>query len=480
MRPSPLSSSSSLQIRSYPTKESATAPTPEPASEADTITGPAQPLSVRASHTTSSAVPVVAAMSSVRIPLVNRPREVVTLMGAWVAPSTWMMTTLLPSAFTPLVTPGTAPAPRLSVMASLVVSEDPHAPTVATAPTVSNTLVHRRIDTSPASSYRVCVDGGTVDEMSPHATLLDRPASAWVTSAVSESRIWLRTARFDLGLQLGALVGIAPPLLIYAAYDPGRASSLLPLVSLIAIPFLHVFGSFFFAFSSRNRSPSPPRRLAIQWGIWAAAVVALLAYAPRGLATFALLYGGWHILRQNFGFLRELAHRGGVAKDPTLRRLDLAACIAPAVALWLFIAERGPWHFMGADVHHLTVPTWLLALAFAAVPATALLREHRLAGNRTSAAGLLLLLGNAAALLGPALFLDDLTLIYTLSASFHGIQYLAYLGERERADNPAEHPTRVLVPLVSAIVLSMIGWFAASLLLLWVLPAAGAVTWIRP
>ena len=131
------------------------------------------------------------------------------------------------------------------------------------------------------------------------------------------------------------------------------------------------------------------------------------------------------------------------------------------MALWLFIAERGPWHFMGADVYHLTVPTWLLALAFAAVPATALLREHRLAGNRTSAAGLLLLLGNAAALLGPALFLDDLTLIYTLSASFHGIQYLAYLGERERADNPAEHPTRVLVPLVSAIVLSMIGWFAA-------------------
>ena len=200
---------------------------------------------------------------------------------------------------------------------------------------------------------------------------------------MSESRIWLRTPRFDLGLQIGALVGIAPPLLIYAAYDPGRASSLLPLVSLIAIPFLHVFGSFFFAFSSRNRSPSPPRRLAIQWAVWAAAVVALLAYAPRGLATFALLYGGWHILRQNFGFLRELAHRGGMAKDPTLRRLDLAACIAPAVALWLFITERGPWHFMGADVYHLTVPTWLLALAFAAVPATALLREHRLAGNRT-------------------------------------------------------------------------------------------------
>jgi hypothetical protein len=295
-----------------------------------------------------------------------------------------------------------------------------------------------------------------------------------VTSAVSESRIWLRTPRFDLGLQLGALVGIAPPLLIYAAYDPGRASSLLPLVSLIAIPFLHVFGSFFFAFSSRNRSPSPPRRLAIQWAVWAAAVVALLIYAPRGLATFALLYGGWHILRQNFGFLRELAHRGGLAKDPTLRRLDLAACIAPAVALWLFITERGPWHFMGADVYHLTVPTWLLALAFATVPATALVREHRLAGSRTSAAGLLLLLGNAAALLGPALFLDDLTLIYTLSASFHGIQYLAYLGERERADNPAEHPTRVLLPLVSAIMLSMIGWFVASMLLLWVLPAAGA------
>src|SRR5262245_59931091 len=139
--------------------------------------------------------------------------------------------------------------------------------------------------------------------------ILDRCSPAWVTSPVQ--RIWFRSPRFDLGLQLGALVGIAPPLLVYAALDPARASSMLPLVSLIAIPFLHVFGSFFFAFSARNRSPSPPRRLAIEWVVWAACVVALLAYAPRGLATFALVYGGWHILRQNFGFLRELAHRGG-------------------------------------------------------------------------------------------------------------------------------------------------------------------------
>src|SRR5262245_14139708 len=61
--------------------------------------------------------------------------------------------------------------------------------------------------------------------------ILDRCSPAWVTSPVQ--RIWFRSPRFDLGLQLGALVGIAPPLLVYAALDPTRASSMLPLVSLI-------------------------------------------------------------------------------------------------------------------------------------------------------------------------------------------------------------------------------------------------------
>lgn len=285
-------------------------------------------------------------------------------------------------------------------------------------------------------------------------------------------RTWLRTPRFDLGLQLGALAGILPAIVIYVAYDAAHASSLLPLASLIAIPFLHVFGSFFFAFSSeRNRSASPPRRLAAYWAVWAACVVALQAAAPRALATFALLYGGWHILRQNFGFLRELAHRGGLAHHRALRRLDLAACVAPAAALWLLVADRGPWRFIGSDVYHAPVPRALLALAFAAVPATALVRERWLAGrSRTAAAGLLLLAGNAVALLAPALVLDDLTLIYTLSASYHGMQYLAYLAERERDRLPDEHPTRVLLPLASAIVMSMLAWFLALTLVAWAVP----------
>ena len=79
----------------------------------------------------------------------------------------------------------------------------------------------------------------------------------------------------------------------------------------------------------------------------------------------------------------------------------------------------------------------------------------------SSTAGLLLLAGNAAALLGPALLLDDLVLIYTLSASYHGFQYLAYLAEREREQRPSEDPTRVLLPLATAILFSMVGWFAA-------------------
>ncbi len=286
---------------------------------------------------------------------------------------------------------------------------------------------------------------------------------------------WLRSSRFDLWLQLGALAAIAPALLIHGAFDPARASSMLPLVSLIAIPFLHVFGSFLFAFSGeRNASASPPRRLGVQWATWIAAALLLQAIAPRALATFALLYGGWHILRQNFGFLREIAHRAGLDHDRALRRLDLAACVAPAVALWLLVASRGPWRFINADVYHAAAPAWLLSLAFVAVPATLLLRERRLAGRCSSGGGLLLLAGNAAALLGPALLLDDLTLIYTLSASYHGFQYLAYLAERERERRPAEDPTRVLLPLASAIVLCMLGWFVTLVVIAWLCSAARA------
>jgi len=279
--------------------------------------------------------------------------------------------------------------------------------------------------------------------------------------------VWLRTPRFDLGLQLGALAGIAPALILYASTRASDAAAVLPLAALIAVPFVHVFGSFFFAFSAeRNQSRSPPARLAAIWAGWTVAALALFSLAPRVLATFALLYGGWHILRQNFGFLRELAGRGGLGSDRVLRRLDLAACAAPAVALWLFVAESGPWSFIGVEVHHVAVPGWLVALAFAAVPVTALLRERRLRGSRLSSrAGALILGGNAGALLLPALLLDNLTLIYTLSASYHGLQYLVYLAERERERQPHEHPSRVLLPLVSAIVVCMLAWSAALMLM---------------
>ncbi len=288
--------------------------------------------------------------------------------------------------------------------------------------------------------------------------------------------IWLRSRRFDWSLQIGALAGIAPPLVLYASFGTARASSCLPLASLVAIPFLHVFGSFFYAFSpERNRSASSPRRLGAQWVLWAAAALGLSLALPRALATFALLYGGWHILRQNFGFLRELAHRSGLAQDPALRRLDLAACMAPAIALWLFVASRGPWRFIAADVYHAPVPSWLLGLAFAAIPATMLLRERALAGRRASSrAGLLLLTGNCAALVGPTLLLSDLTLIYTLSASFHGVQYLAYLAEREREARPDLHPTGVLVPLASAIVLSMLAGSLTVAAVAWLFSPARA------
>jgi hypothetical protein len=294
-------------------------------------------------------------------------------------------------------------------------------------------------------------------------------APAWVTAPMSPPRIWLRSARFDGWLQAGALACIAPAVAIHAAVDPTRAAAWMPLASLIAIPFLHVFGSFFFAFSTvRNRSESPPRRLAIQWSLWIVSAVALSLAAPRALATFALLYGGWHILRQNFGFLRELAHRAGRTHDRVLRRLDHAACLAPAVALWLLLAARGPWRFIAADVYHPAVPSFVVGLAFLAVPGVVALREWHL-GRRSPSrrAGLMLLAGNAVALLGPALVLSDLTFIYTLSASYHGFQYLAYLAERERERDPESHPNGALVPLTSAITLSMLAWFVALSILGW-------------
>src|SRR5512143_1662187 len=80
---------------------------------------------------------------------------------------------------------------------------------------------------------------------------------------------------------------------------------------------------------------------AVPWAGWAMGALVLLAVAPRALATAALLYGGWHIFRQNFGFLRELAGRADVGGDAWLRRLDHAACAAPAVALWLLVTSRG-------------------------------------------------------------------------------------------------------------------------------------------
>ena len=275
------------------------------------------------------------------------------------------------------------------------------------------------------------------------------------------ARTWLRNPRFDLGLQIGALAGVAPALLLYAFWGSAQASSFVPLASLVAIPFLHVFASFFVAFSDeRNQSATSPQRLAAMWLAWAASALVLQATLPRALATFALLYGGWHIFRQNFGFLRELARRGGAAGDRALRRLDHAACAAPALALWLLVSTRGPWRFIGADIFHVAVPEPLLAVALAAVPVTAALRALR--GPRAIGfASVMLLAGNAAALLVPALFLDDLTLVYTLSASFHGIQYLAYVSERERERQPDAHPTSVLAPLGGAIVLSMLGWTLA-------------------
>lgn len=281
----------------------------------------------------------------------------------------------------------------------------------------------------------------------------------------------MRSPRFDCWMQAGALACIAPALAIHSVVDPTRAASWVPLASLIAIPFLHVFGSFFFAFSSeRNQSPSSPRLLAVQWALWGAAAVALSIGAPRALATFALLYGGWHILRQNFGFLREVAHRAGRAHDRTLRRLDLAACLAPAVALWLFVAARGPWRFIAADIYHPAIPRFVLVLAFLAIPITMALRQWHLGLRSPSLrADLLLLAGNCAALLGPALLLSDLVFIYTLSASYHGFQYLAYLVERERERQPGQNGNGALLPLASAITLSMLAWFAALSLVAWLL-----------
>src|SRR5215831_15742686 len=280
--------------------------------------------------------------------------------------------------------------------------------------------------------------------------------------------LWLRSPRFDLSLQLVALGAIAPVLVVYAALDASRASTLLPLGVMFTVPFLHVFASFFVAFSGeRNHSPTPPARLARYWAMWIVLSLALQALAPRALATFALVYGGWHIFRQNFGFLRELAARGGFAGERAGRWLDQAACAAPAVALWLLVATRGPWGFLGADIWHVAAPPWLLALAFAAVPATALVREIWVSrrGPRTSAA-LLLLGGNALALLAPALLLDDLMLIYTLSASYHGLQYLAYVAERERELHPHEPPARVLAPLASMVLgcmlIIVVAWMLAS------------------
>jgi hypothetical protein len=281
--------------------------------------------------------------------------------------------------------------------------------------------------------------------------------------------IWLRSPRFDAWLQAGALIVIAPALAVYAALGTASASALLPLVSLVALPFLHVFGSFFFAFSAeRNQSASSPRRLAVQWALWTVTALGLQVVAPRALATFALLYGGWHILRQNFGFLRELAARSGLVADRTLRRLDLAVCLAPAVALWLWLAARGPWAFLAYEVYHPSVPGWLVAIAFAAVPITIALRERRFArGRRVSTAGLLLCAGNVVALLLPALLVHDLLLIYTLSATYHGFQYLAYLAVRERERSPSEPPVAVLAPLASAILLSMVALLVALTLVEW-------------
>jgi hypothetical protein len=64
----------------------------------------------------------------------------------------------------------------------------------------------------------------------------------------------------------------------------------------------------------------------------------------------------------------------------------------------------------------------------------------------------------------------DLLLIYTLSATYHGFQYLAYLAIRERERSPAQPPLAVLAPLGAAILLSMVALFAALTLLGWLVP----------
>jgi hypothetical protein len=279
---------------------------------------------------------------------------------------------------------------------------------------------------------------------------------------------WLRSRRFDLWLQAGALICIAPALLAHAALGATRASAYLSLGILVAIPFLHVFGSFFVAFGKeRNESPTRPRTLALTLAAWAIAAIALSRVAPRALATFALIYGGWHILRQNFGFLRELSARTGHASDRALRRLDLAACFAPALALWLLIDARGPWLFIAAEVYHPSLPKFLLPIALALVAATAIVRiTHRSSTGRGAA---LILAGNGFALLAPALLLDDLTLIYTLSASFHGFQYLAYVAEKERERTPQLSIEQALLPLFSSVLGMMLAWFVALLVVGWLL-----------
>ena len=86
---------------------------------------PPHRLSVRASHTCSSSEPVVPAIIAVVAPLGNVPREAVTRIGAAVAPFTVMISSVAPSAFTPSVTPGTAPSPALTAMSSGVVAGSP-------------------------------------------------------------------------------------------------------------------------------------------------------------------------------------------------------------------------------------------------------------------------------------------------------------------------------------------------------------------
>jgi hypothetical protein len=299
-------------------------------------------------------------------------------------------------------------------------------------------------------------------------TRLTRAARRVSLGAVSTETVWLRSSRFDLALQVGALAAVAPVLILYAALGTRQAGAVVPLAWLVAIPFVHVFGSFFFAFSpQRNRSPSSPRWLAWAWMGWAPLALGLQLACPRVLATFALLYGGWHIFRQNFGFLRELARRSGRGGDLSLRRIDLAATAAPAVALWLFVSARGPWWFLGIEIYHAQVPGWLVALGFVAVVATALVRRAR----EPSRAGLLLLGGNAVALLAPALALRDLTIVYTLSATFHGFQYLAWLVGLERGQRPDTQGA--LWPLTMMITWSMIALVAAMIVLGSFLPPAG-------